>query len=359
MVKTTYAVAPGEFLAEWLEEQGMSQGELARRMDVSAKHVSSLINGGSLTAETAVKLERVTGSSAQYWLRLEAQHRADLIRLTEAKTLESEDLTFLKNVPCKELRKRGFLSATLANRPQLVQELMSFFRAGSVFALQERIRLPQAAYRQGQLTDSKEPIVATWLRLGELDVDQQEPLPQFSSDALRALIPEIRSLTRQPPSHFGAALVSRLGTAGVHLVYVQDIPGSATYGATWWKNENPVIQLSLRQKDDGQFWFTLFHEIGHVLLHAKRHRLFVDLKNGADSGAAEAEADRFACEVLIPKEHEHRLVSNMSLAAISDFAQEIGVSPGVVVGRLQHDRKIGFHVGNRLKIQLAISEDDD
>lgn len=359
MSKANYAVAPGEFLSEWLEQERLSQAELARRMGVSPKHVSTLINGSTLTPETALRLERVTGASAKYWLSLEAKHRADLVRVTEAEKLAQEDLSFLAEVPHRELRKRGFLTATLKNRSLLVQELMSFFRAGSVFALQERMQLPEASYRQGASLKSNHASVAAWLRLGEIDVEQQEESQPFDADRLKALVPELRKLTLAQPDHFGRELVTKLATAGVHLVYVSDLPGTATYGATWWKGGHPVIQLSLRQKDDGNFWFTLFHEIGHVLLHRNDQAVIINEAKNPDRGRLELEADEFACNVLIPKEFEHRLVRNMSLASIVSLAQELGVSPGVVVGRLQHDKKLDFQIGNRLKMRLQLSEEDD
>lgn len=359
MSKTNYAVAPGEFLADWLEEHQQSQAQLARQMDVSPKHVSMLINGATLTPETALKLSRATGSSVKYWLSLEAKHRADLVRITEAEKLAAEDLGFLSEVPHKELRKRGFLSATLNNRSLLVQELMTFFRAGSLYALKERMALPEVAYRQGALMKSKPAAVAAWLRLGELDVEGQEEEMPFDAKRLQALIPELRKLTISRPDHFGRALVEKLATVGVHLVYVRDLPGTATYGATWWKGSHPVIQLSLRQRDDGNFWFTLFHEIGHVLLHSSEQSVIINEASNSSRSQLEVEADKFACDILIPKESAHRLTNNMSLSSITALAREISVAPGVIVGRLQHDGKLPYHVGNRLKMRLQVSEEDD
>ena len=359
MSQTNYAIAPGEFLAEWLEEQRLSQAELARRMDVSPKHVSTLINGATLTPDTALKLARATGSSVKYWLGLEAKHRADLVRITEAEKLAKENLDFLSEVPHKELRRRGFLSATLKNKSQLVQELMTFFRAGSLNALQECMHLPEAAYRQGVSIKSKPAAVAAWLRLGEIDVEQQEESVPFSAERLREVLPELRQLTVSQPDHFGRELVEKLATAGVHLVYVSDLPGTSTYGATWWKAGHPVVQLSLRQKDDANFWFTLFHEIGHILLHGNERTVIINEVRNPARSPLEIEADEFACDILIPKEFVHRLVANMTLASIKALARELGVSPGVVVGRLQHDGKLPYSIGNGLKMRLQVSEDDD
>lgn len=358
MTQKTYTVSPGEFIGEWLQENDVSQRQLALRMGVSPKHVSSLVNGGSLSPDSALKLERVTGMSSSFLLRAEATFRTELTRLTEASSLAQADLSFVDNLPCAELRKAGHITSTKKRKSELVQELMTFFRVGSLSALLDRVALPKAAYRQGTVAPEKEAIVATWLRLGEIDAEAQDAPGPFSAEILEGLIPKLRELTLQPPEHFGVELVRMLATAGVHLVYVKDLPGSKTFGATWWKNENPVIQLSLRSKDDGNFWFTLFHEIGHVLLHGQGG-VFLDFKVGEDGSKEEEEADTFASEILIPKQFEKRLVSGMTLAQIKKLSLDAEIAPGVVVGRLQHDGKLHFSVGNGLKNYLEISEDDD
>jgi hypothetical protein len=102
-----------------------------------------------------------------------------------------------------------------------------------------------------------------------------------------------------------------------------------------------VIQ-SLRYRTDDQFWFTFFHEAAHILLHGKR-ALFVD-EAGAEKTPAEDEADKFAADLLIPPTRCKELLASgpLSRARVLAFAGEIGVAPGIVVGRLQHDKAIPF-----------------
>ena len=80
-VQTNYAVAPGEYVTEWLEDNHLSRAELAARMDIPEEHLADLIAGDNLTDLLALKLETGTGIRARIWLRYEAAYRADLARL--------------------------------------------------------------------------------------------------------------------------------------------------------------------------------------------------------------------------------------------------------------------------------------
>lgn len=68
-----WSTHPGEHLAEYLDEHGWSQAELARRAGLTPKHVSEIISGKNpVTPETALKLERALGLKAEIWLRLQS-----------------------------------------------------------------------------------------------------------------------------------------------------------------------------------------------------------------------------------------------------------------------------------------------
>ena len=87
------------------------------------------------------------------------------------------------------------------------------------------------------------------------------------------------------------------------------------------------------------FWFSLFHELGHILLHDKRH---IFLEDGLDDPSwqkQEGEADDFAQRTLIPATPYRSFVKTgrFSATRIASFADEIDIAPGIVVGRLQHD----------------------
>lgn len=137
--------------------------------------------------------------------------------------------------------------------------------------------------------------------------------------------------------------VSICAAAGVHVVFVPELPGTRLCGATRWVGNNPVIQLSLRHKSDDHLWFTFFHEAGHVLLHGKKGVFIDDSKHDA-SEEQEIEANTFAANFLIPEKLWSKFVETGAFTEISvkRFAGECGISPGIVVGRLQHEEKLSY-----------------
>ena len=146
--KTDYAVPTGDFVDEWLEEENMPQAELARRMDVSAKHISKLIGGAPLTPDMATKLALVTGVASRIWLGYEATYRADVARIGLTESLAGEK-AFAAAFPLSHLRNAGVVSATLRRPGEVMMELFAFFGVGSVGALRASINSNAIAFRQG------------------------------------------------------------------------------------------------------------------------------------------------------------------------------------------------------------------
>ena len=102
-----YAVSPGDHIKEWLDDHGINAAELARRLDVTPKHVSELLSGKApLSATVALGLERVTGIPARIWNRFEAGYREDLARLAETDRLAAQ-YEQAKRFPLKYLREAG------------------------------------------------------------------------------------------------------------------------------------------------------------------------------------------------------------------------------------------------------------
>lgn len=353
---TDYAVPTGEFILEWLEEMEITQAELSRRMGVSAKHVSKLISGAPLSADVAVKLSLATGIAAEIWLGYEATYRADVARLALSAELAGER-QLANSFPLSELRARGVITATMHRPGAVVMELFAFFGVATTEALRERVSRPSLALRQGTAHPASDAALASWWRLVELDIAVADAnVHSFSAEALRESVPALRALTRHPPDHFGRELIRRLSEVGVRLTYVPEVKGARVFGATNWSNGQPTIALSLRGVNDGQFWFTFFHEIGHALLHPDG-LLHIQTETPADDDA-EREADQFATETLIPSEFDSRLGQLTSKQLVIEFAEEIGVSPGVVIGRLWHERMWAFDRGHDLCTRLTIVDDE-
>lgn len=336
---------PGETLVEVLEERGMTQAELATRTGLSNKHINQIAKGRApITTETSLLLERVTGVAARVWSNLETAYREHLHRIAEAARLK-HDLAWLDGLPTKELIRRGRLKRS-ESQLDLLENVCSFFGVANR-ATWEALWHKPTAYRSSKAFTSNPEFVAAWLRIGEIEAASIE-CARFDKTALKDSIGDLRAFTlRTDPQTWWPELVDTCATFGVAVVAEPEIKGTRMNGATRWLTPHKaLVQLSLRHRWSDIFWFTFFHEIGHLLLHSKKDAFINDV--GAHSGV-EQEADSFASQVLIPREYEADLADLNSIRDVENFAQRLGIAPGIVVGRLQHDKRWTHDRGNGLK----------
>ncbi len=337
-------LAPGETLQEVLDERSMTQTELALRTGLSTKHVNQIMRGlAAITAETAVLLERATGVSAGVWATMESAYQVDRSLRSETERLAS-DLDWLRTVPTAELAKRGHIRAT-EDPVQLLREVCNFFGVASP-AIWTTVWAKPTAFRRSKAFTSDPGATAAWLRIGEIRANAIETEP-FDGSLLQECLPALRALTRiENPQKWEPQLRDTLAACGVAVTFEPEISGARVVGAARWLTPTKaMIQLSLRHRWSDIFWFTVFHEIGHLLLHSKKD-VFID--DGSRS-PAESEADAFAARTLIPRKYEDRLAGLSTDAEVIEFAAEVGVGPDIVVGRMQHERRWAFNRGNQLK----------
>lgn len=344
-----YAVPPGETLRDRLAEMNLSQAELAARAGLSTKHINQIVQGiAPLTPDTAIALERVTGVPAHIWNRRESDYRDALIRQHQ-RTLDADDREWIAALPIKELQRRGRLSMNV-DQTRLFDEVLAFFGVANRDAWSTVWRRPIASFRRSSAYRSDPGAVIAWLRIAQLD-SKDIAAAGYSMTAFRKALRQVRALTRGGDIN---AIVTTCAEAGVVVVFVPEVAGCRISGATWWAGPTrAVITLSDRWKKDDRFWFSFFHEAAHVLLHSKRET-YVD--DGSEDDLLENEADRFAATFLIPPGDASRLVNLTTTQDVIGFAEHIGVSPGIVVGRLQHDGLWPWNRGNSLKTGLRIIE---
>jgi HTH-type transcriptional regulator / antitoxin HigA len=345
-----YVIPPGETLRDRLAEMNLSQAELAARAGLSTKHVNQIMQGiAPITLETAIVLDRITGIPARVWNRREADYREGLLR-AKPRVLSAEDEQWLTSLPIKELQKRGKLPGD-RDRGRLFEAVLTFFGVADREAWERIWRGPVASFRRSQAYASHPGTVVSWLRIAQTEAQQAKVAP-YSASLFRKVLREIRSLTAHGDAN---RIVEMCATAGVVVVFVPEVKGCRISGATWWASPSrAVIALSDRYKKDDHFWFTFFHEAAHVLLHSKKET-FVD--DGTDNDMLEDEANGFAADFLIPPDSTSRLTRLASDHDVEAFAREIGIAPGIVVGRLQHDGLWGWNRGHSLKRGLHIVEE--
>ncbi len=326
---------PGDTLEELLEEREMTQADLAERTGRSKKLINEIIQGKApITAETALQLELVLDVPARFWLEREQQYRESLARRDEAASLAAF-VDWLTQVPVKAMIKLGWIQRYPEPIAQ-IREVLRFFSIASPNQWEGMV----VDYRKSPAFESDPLAISAWLRRGELDAQKVVCAP-FDEVAFRAVLSRVRTLTIEAVEDFQPPLVTWCAAVGVAVAFVPELPHTHVSGATRWLSPTrALIQLSLRYKTDDHLWFTFFHEAGHILLHGKRE---VFLEGDRASNEKEQEANRFAADFLIAPEDWQRFITTRdyrSSAAIRAFAHEIGIAPGIVVGRLQHHEKL-------------------
>ncbi len=334
-------IPPGEYLLEVTEDLGMPQADLARRMGRPTQAISEIIKGHkAITPETALQLEEVVGVPAHIWTGLESDFQ--LAKAREALALQIEAETeMVSQFPYPEMAKMGLVQST-RNRIEKVKELRRFFGVAALDNLAE-VRSFAPAFRQTNTGKISHQALAAWLRAGELEARRIDTRP-YDGKLLKAKLSELRALTLQPPEKFVAEIKSILAKCGVALVLLPHLPKTYTNGATFWQGkQKAVVMMTLRGSWADIFWFSLFHELGHILLHDKRHVFLEDGTPAPEWQRQEDEADQFAQQTLIPPRLYQAFVSESSRftnSAIQRFADTIGICPGIITGRLQHDKRL-------------------
>lgn len=352
---------PGDTILDIIEEREWRQADLAQRLGFSTKHVNQLIKGKvPLTEESAIRLERVLGSTMGFWLAREAQYRERCARL-EAAEKQASWAYWLDLLPIKELMAAGAIVKRRIDAkatPSLIEECLRFFGVASPDEWEAHYGGMQAAFRRSREEQSDIGAISAWLRLGEQVAEQQFDGPKYDRAKFLAALDKVRTLTTLGPAEFEPSLRSLFHQAGVAFVLVPAISKAHVSGVARWLNPHrPLIQLSLYGKTNDKFWFTVFHEAAHVLLHANEKKsVFLDdpSKSGSDSNE-EKEANDWAGNFLIPPAQAHQLPPLRSKQAVHQFAKQIGVHPGIVVGRLQHDGLIEPSWMNDLKVSFRFA----
>lgn len=341
MSRTTYSyqppelVPPGETLEEWLQQADMTQAEFAKRTSLTPKHINHVVKGGAtISPEVALAFERVTAIPAPYWLRLEANFQTAKQRVADTEALSSE-AGLVDLFPYKAMQRRGIVPPA-ATKVDRLRELLGFFGVADAKALRT-VAFEPAMFRLSEAFDADDGALAAWLRVSELEASEIDTAP-YDASRCRAAIPAMRQLSTLPDVEWVEPLQDLAASVGIALVIVQELPGCRVNGATRWLSpDKAMIALSLRHRRNDIFWFTLFHELCHVLRHSKK-QTFIDNGASADIAAElEDEANQFAARTLIPPELAARIAQLRTAAQVKQFASDIGVAPGVVVGRMRHE----------------------
>lgn len=338
---------PGETLAEKLEEMEMGPKEFALRTGKPEKTIIAVLNGkSSITPDMAVQFENVTKIPANFWMNHQRGYDEYIAR-EKRQTVIQEALAWAKQFPLADMIKKGWLPQ-VASIEEKTMEMLAFFGFSNHTAWEDYYFKQQlkVAFRIS-LAQTKEPYaISAWLRKGELQAAELEA-NDYSEKKFKEALPELKSIMANHPDGFFNQLQSICLEAGVKVVHTPCINKAPISGSTRWLNDTPFIQLTGRFKRNDSFWFTFFHEAGHILLHGKKD-IFLEKVDYSDKDLIkENEADEFAVKWTLTEEQEVEILNAAPIndQDIRDFAKQYNTHPAIIIGRLQHKKLIPFSLG--------------
>ena len=356
---------PGETILDYLESFGWTQKELALRIELTPKTVSEMCSGKApISPTTALAFEKVFQRPAHFWLGLQRLYDEYVARgAAHSRTLSWGDWT--KKFPIKEMdRYRYFDTFDKSADPTAI--LLNFFGVSSPSAWQSLWKSNSVAFRQTSKVQVEQEAVSAWVQATEIfarRLENEVEVGEFDAKRLKEAIPQIRRETRRKAEKAILAVQEICAAVGILFVLVPELSKTGISGCARWLTETKaIIALTLRHKRDDIFWFTFFHELGHVILHRKIYRFVLD--NAFESltdrvidipmAALEEEANRFAADTLIDPNalFDFILRGEFTGSALEKFAKEQEIAPGIVVGQLQHLSIIPRNQGNNFKQTL-------
>lgn len=284
---------PGENLEEKLQEMNMGPKEFAVRTGKPEKTIIAVLKGeSSITADMAVQFEKVTLIPAHFWLNHQKNYDEYIAR-EKRKTIITQAIPWAKKFPLKELAIFGYIRSDTTIMEQ-TSDLLSFFgfashKAWENYYFNQQLKV---AFRIS-LSKVKEPYaISSWLRMGEIQANEIQTY-EYSAKKLNQTI---LAITNKKSKTFKELQHSCL-QAGVKLIYTPKMDSSPISGAARWVANSPLIQLGIDYKDK-DFWYTFFHEAGHILLHGKKDIFLENIKYADKDIQKEKEADEFAKKII-------------------------------------------------------------
>jgi addiction module HigA family antidote len=328
---------PGTTLAEKLEELGMGPKEFAVRTGKPEKTVTAILKGtSSITPDMAVLFENVLHIPAHFWLNKQQRYDEFVARSKSQVTVKSA-VDWAKNFPFAEMAKKGWLPE-LTKIEEKTEALFKFFRISNPEAWDDYYigQKLLVDFRISLNSTHESYAISAWLRQGEIAAEAIKA-PAYDEKEFRNSLNEIKFLMASESQSF-KKLQEICLKCGVKLLYTPCLPKAPINGSTRWINDVPLIQLSGRYNRIDIFWFTFFHEAGHILLHGKKDIFLEEVDYEGKDNSKEDEADAFAVKWTLSESEEAEINEMFQIDddAIEHFAKKFNTHPAIIVGRLRH-----------------------
>ncbi len=347
---------PGDAICALMQRRGITADVLAGHLDGGLDEVRGLLDGSNrIDNRSSLVISQILGGSPKFWLKRQENFEHALERALHSASEHAED--WLDNVPMPGARGRRVTSSDKV-RGEL-RRRMIFYSVPTLASWNQRYGriCTDTHFRRSMSFVPLDSAVLLWLRRGELEAELIQTRA-WSPQRLKERLDRIRQLTKiNHPSRFLPKLRSICAEAGVAVVIVRTPKGCHASGATRLISaDKAMILLSFRHRSDDHFWFTVFHEIGHLLLHGAD--TFVD-SDETPTDELEQQANAFARQCLIPPEREEEFLRLKAVRnSIIRFSVSVGIAPGLTVGQMQHRQMIEHSQMNFLKRRWKWEEID-
>lgn len=335
---------PGETIAELLEERGITQAELAAQTGVSPAFISNVIKGKKdISAKFAFALEYALDVPKTFWMNLQANYDAELLEFNEMQTITDEEREARKalNEFVKYLRQKGKMPVG-ESRDASILSLRKALKFSNIANLKNIV--PEGAFRMAANTTVDPYVMGAWIRLCQLVSDDNEITTRFEPDKVDELVETLKGNMLKDEANLPQALRNTMSGYGIDFALLRNFRGAPVQGYISQKN-NGVYQmvLTLRGSFADIFWFSLFHELGHIMSgDVGKSVKFVDV--GSDE-EKEKKADQFAGDRLLSPDDYREFIKNgnFDIESIQAFALSQKVMPYIVIGRLQKENRLSYN----------------
>lgn len=336
-------IHPGETIADILEERGISQVELAALTGVSPAYVSNVIAGKKdISAKFAFALEYALDVPKSFWLNLQANYDAELLEFMEESTITEEE--FEAREALKEIVKFFRQINKMLPREKKEDSILSLrkvLKISNIANLKDMV--PSGAFRMAGNISVDPYVLGAWIRICQLMGENRNLSAVFDPKKIDSLIAELKEIMVSNDVDFQMALIGTMAKYGIDFSIMKNFRGAPVHGYICQKTDESLqMVVTIRGAYADIFWFSLFHELGHIV-NGDIGRISRFLDDGSDE-KKEAEADKFARDKLLDPVAYASFISkkDFSISSICNFAKEQNVKPYIVIGRLQKEKYLDY-----------------
>lgn len=348
--KNLIAFHPGSYVEEILEDLNITQKEFAQRLNMTEKSLSKLINGeDNLSKESSYKLSKLTGISINTWMNLQNEYDKKILEINDQR-LEDEKKV-CHQIDFKYFKDHGFVKNERFSLEERIRKLRSILNVADLTYL-SKLNM-EASYRNTREFNEKSIINSNVMLEIASNIARNKCNTKLNKENLRNFLPEIRKMTNQDPIQFFPKLKDGLFECGIVLVALPNLKNATINGATKrFKNGSIMLLISDRNKSSDIFWFSIMHEISHIL----DSDFYSDYTDEYSYIEKELKADEFARDFFIGiNDYENFINSKVfSRNEIVKFSNNMGIHPSILLGRLQKDKIVPYNRFYDLKNQYLV-----